>query len=257
VGVILKQELTARSAVVTGLLAAVTWLLLVFVGGEFDWWSALVLPVGVGLAGWLFRVCWIGLKRERRLRTLTELSSTIEPSSPEWNWFERAWLTTTRLGRLARRALPEPLAARLCKQVDATARDLYQLAGFVSELTRRIKLIDGAYLAGEAARLRLSLEGAAPETEPEIERSLSALSDTQDVLDRLGAAREAALAKLAAGTHVLEELHARTLELSALVKAARSAVPDRLDDLALELEGLRQGMSEAVSLSRSALGTAR
>jgi hypothetical protein len=254
VGVILNRELKASSAVVAGLSAAAVWLLVAFVGGEVDGWTAVVLPVGFGLAVWLLRVGWIGTKRARRLRTLTGLSSMVEPSSPEWIWFERAWLTTTRLDKHARRALPEPFASRLCEQVEATARDLYRLAGYVSELARRTRLIDGARLAEEATQLRVRLAEADGDTTAEIERSLSAVSDTQTVLDRLVSAREAALARLAADTHVLEGLHARTLELGAVLKASPSPLAEALDNLTLELEGLRQGTSEAVQLSHGALG---
>jgi hypothetical protein len=251
--VILKQELKARSAVVPGLLAAAAGLLLVFVSGEADPWTALVLPTIFGLAVWLLRVGWIGAKRSRRLRTLTELSSTVEPSSPEWTWFERAWLTTTRLDKLARRVLPEPFASRLREQVEATARDLYRLAGYVSELTRTSKLIDGARLAEEATQLRAHQADADGDAAVEIERSLGAVSDAQAVADRLVSAREAALARLAADSHVLEGLYARTLELGAVLKASPSPAPNALDDLTVELEGLRQGVFEAVALSRSAL----
>jgi hypothetical protein len=252
--VILKKDLKARSAVVAGLLAAAAWLLLAFVGGEVGLWTVVVLPVGFGLAVWLLRVGWIGTKRARRLRTLTELSSMVERSSPEWIWFERAWLTRTRLDKHARRALPEPFAGRLCEQVDATARDLYRLAGYVSELTRRMKLIDGARLAEEATQLRVRQADADGDAAVEIERSLSAVSDIHAVLDRLVSAREATLARLVADTHVLEGLHARVLELGAVRKVSPSPLPDALDNLNLELEGLRQGMSEALQLSRGALG---
>jgi hypothetical protein len=59
-GVILKQELTARSAVVSGILAAAAWLLFVFVNRQVDLWTAAVLPAAFGLAVWLLGVGWIG-----------------------------------------------------------------------------------------------------------------------------------------------------------------------------------------------------
>jgi hypothetical protein len=255
--VILKQELAARSAVVAGLVAgllvAAASLLLLLAGGV-GLCTAVVMPVLFGLAVWLLRVSWIGVKRARRLRTLTELRTTVEPSSPEWNSFERAWLATTRLDKLARRTLPEPFASRLCEQVESTARDMYGLAGYASELTRRMKLIDGARLAAEATQLRARQATAGGDAAAAIERSLSAVSDTRAVLDRLASAREVALARLVADTHALEGLQARTLELGAVLKASPSPPPDALDGLTMELEGLRQGMSEAVDLSRNAIG---
>jgi hypothetical protein len=249
---ILKQELKARSAVAVGLAAAAAWMLFFLATGDVDVWTAIFLPIFFGVAVWLLGVGWSGARRARRLRNLTELFTRVEPSSPEWTWFERAWLTTTRLRKLARHTLPEPFASRLCEQAETTARDLYRLAGQVSELTRRMKLLNGARLAGEATRLRVRPADA--DAAAATKRSLSAVSDTQAVLDRLAAAREAALARLAADTHVLEGLHARTLELGALVRSSPSPLPNALDDLAIELDGLRQGMSEAVQLSRDALG---
>ncbi len=251
---ILKQELTARSAVVVGFLAAAVWLLLALVSGSADVWTVVILPVLFGLAAWLLRVGWVCAKRARRLRTLTELSSAVEPSSREWAWFERAWLTTTRLDKVARRALAKPLARRLREQVEATARELYALAGYASELTRTMNLIDGARLADEATQLRVRQAGADRDAAAAVERSLNAVSDTQAVLDRLAAAREVAMARLAAGTHALEGLHARTLELGVVLNSSPSPLPDALDDLMIELEGLRQGMSEAAEISRTALG---
>lgn len=151
---ILKQEWKARSAVVAGCAAAAAWLALAVAGREFTWWTVLVIPAVFGLCVWLLGVAWIAARRARRLRALTELSSAVEPASPEWTWFERAWTAVRRVDDQARRALPEPLRGRLREQVEVSARELYHLAGYASELTRKMRLLDGARFADEAARLR-------------------------------------------------------------------------------------------------------
>ena len=244
---ILKKEYGSKSAALTALAVAAPCLLLDAAAWEVTVWSLLVVPAGVGVAAWLSGVALQAHRRERLLRVP---GVAIEPSSPEWDLFERAWSAARRLQRLARRVLPAPYADRLRHEVAATARDVYGLAGATSELSRQVRGIDATRLDREAAQLRACRTDAAPRAAVALDRSLEALSDTRAVLDRMTAAREVALARLGADVHVLEGLYARVLELRA---AHAPAPPDRLDALAAELEALRRGIEEAAELSRDAL----
>jgi hypothetical protein len=87
------------------------------------------LPIAFGVAAWLLGVAGSGPGERGGCGTLTERFSKVGPSSPEWSWFERAWLTTTRLRKLARRTLPEPFASCLREQAEAV-RALYREARF-------------------------------------------------------------------------------------------------------------------------------
>lgn len=221
--------------------------------GDFDWCASVVMPIVFGGALWLSWVAWLGIKRARVLRTLSEVRTKVEPSSPERNWFERAWSATTRLDKLARRALPRPYADNLRVQVRSAARDMYGLAGHASELARRMKSIDAARLDAEARQLHARRQTAIGDAALAVDRSLTAVSDQRAVLERMTLAREVALAQLASDTHVLEGLHARTLELGASLKTAPVPPRNALDDLTLELEGLRVGLSETIERTRQAM----
>jgi hypothetical protein len=251
--VILKQELTDRSAVMAGVLGLGAGLALAvadtLAGASASW---LVIPTIFGVAAWLLRVGWIGVARMRKLRTLSELWSQVEPGTPEWRLFERAWMAVTRLDRITRRRLPSPVASRVREHASAAVQQLYSLAGEASELARRAAQIDGPRLAAEADQLRARRVSLTGESAAAVDRSLAALSDATAVLDRLRAAREVALDRVAAGVHAIEGIHARVIELAILLRTSYSP-PAALDALTDELEGLRRGLHEATETSRATL----
>jgi hypothetical protein len=256
--VILKQELADRWAIVAAVVAAGAGLAMAVAEAQvrsIGFTDLVVVPSLLGLAAWWLRAAWLAAARARKLRTLTELRTPVEPSTVEWNWFERAWRATTRLEKLARRALPEPMAARVREQVSVAARELYALASQASELTRQAKQIDGPRLTDETGTLRTRRAEVSGDAAEAVDRSLAAVADTRAVLDRLNAARELTVDQLAAGIHTLESLQARVLELGVLVRQSPvPAAPAALDELTDELEGLRRGVREVAEISRQALG---
>lgn len=254
---ILKQDRTDGWAVGAGLAGAAVSLAVAVadaVGGR-SWGIVgwLVVPVLAGVDCWGLRVAWLAVRRARRLRTLTEAISPIRAGTPEWRWFERAWLAASRTEREARRVLPGAVAGGLTEQVDAAARQLYALAGEVSTLSSKAAEIDSVRLQAEAGALRAGRVELSGEAAVAVDRSLAALEESQAVSGRLAAAGEVAARRLAAGTHQLESMRARVIELGGLLRAT-PAVPPELDDLRAELEGLRHGLVETARITRRALG---
>lgn len=254
---LLRQDLTSRSAIATGFVTAGAWLSVAILAvgwEENDTFTIVVVPTVLGVFAWWLNVSWRSLRRARRLGTLRRLTISVEPFSPEWTLFERAWLAVDRVTKATKRTLPDSQAMRLCEQIIGTAQKLYMLAGHVSELTGKCKLIDEGRLANETRRLRAQLATTDGEAATAMERTLSSLSDTSAVLSRLTATRDIVLARLEAGVYALESLHARMIELGTLLESPSSSSDKHTSDIARELEGLRQGLLEVAELSRGVLG---
>lgn len=207
-------------------------------------------PVVLGATGWFGRVFWLNGNRYRRLSPSWTRLPPVD-RGPERELFERAWAATSRLDRLAGR-LPTATGMRVRDQAFAASRQLYALAAEASELTRLTNEIDDARLVEEMnelcdRRTRLVGESAAA-----VDRSLAALAAARSVHRRMSTARRLTLDRLAAGTHELESLRVRMAELVTLFHGSAAPVPPPgLHDLIIELEGLRLGLEEAVTISRA------
>jgi hypothetical protein len=185
-------------------------------------------------------------------------SVAIKPGSPEHKRVRRAEGATESFRKLAAGAPSGPVSDRaenMGEQAASTLDGVKRLASQASAVTAAMERVDPAHLAAEEQRLRAQRKAATLDAlRVEIDRSLASLADQRGVRKRLEEARDTVLARLEATVLGLESLVARLVEVLAMVEAAPPLEgASKIDVLAEELEGLRNGLAETEALSRSVL----
>lgn len=183
----------------------------------------------------------------------------IRSNSPEDRWLRRGSRALKKFDALRGSVRPGPVADK-CEAIGRDAVNaieaMRRLAGQVSAVGSALSNIDGHVLAGEERRLREQLRGqSSDEVRRELEKSVDSIREQLDVHNRLQGAGNALLARMESSTIGLEGLVARLAEILALTETTGGG-PEGLreiDELSLELEGLRSGLVETEDLSRKAL----
>lgn len=180
-------------------------------------------------------------RRERRLPVITR--------TPEAAWLNRAEEAAESFYDIAQSAREGPIAERVRtfgEQTDESIASLQRLAGQASAVRLAIARIDPRKLQYERDRLREEHDEIRdPGVRAERERSLQAVQTQLETYQRLAITLTTLLARLEAGALGLEGLVARLAEVIALSDAGGLVGgASQVDELAMELEGLRAGLVE-------------
>jgi hypothetical protein len=260
-----REELTepwgiVTAAVLGGLGAAVTAALAPA--------AVLAVPVGLGIAGAVYGVrVVVGALSDRSRapapRPLPPGLPVPPRGSPADRWLRRAQAAVEALHRQTESPSDPVLRGQVADTDDRAAAavdDLRRLAGQVTLVEQALARMDPQRLAQDARALRAAVAAAGGEDlREERRRALRAVTDQQDVAERLSGTREGQLARMQSTVLGLEGLVARLAELLAM--HASSATADdtaaRLGALTDELDGLRAGLAETEAISRRVLATER
>ncbi|GAA4232956.1 methyl-accepting chemotaxis protein [Streptosporangium album] len=218
-------------------------------------WAVSVHPAAAGVVGvavWLAKAATAAVQGRGDGRT----APVVTPGSQEASWLRRAGAAAHGFGELSASMGHGPLAERIAlmrPQVDDSTATLERLAEQASLTGTALARFDLDRLRQEHARLTRARRGARQELVGDIDRALASLASQQAVTDRLSETRERVLARMESSTISIEELVARVVELSAM-SATGALEPARvLDELADNLEGVRQGLHETEQITRDAL----
>lgn len=190
-------------------------------------------------------------QRERRLPVMTR--------TPEAAWFDRARRAQELFDDIAGSAHEGPIAERVQSfgaETEESLATLERLAGQASAIRSAMGRLDPRRLAWERDRILIDANRSQdPRVLAERERSLNAVQSQLDAYERLTGTLTMLLARLESGTLGIEGLVARLAEVIALAESSLSPVDGQseIDELALELEGLRAGLTEAESVSARAM----
>jgi hypothetical protein len=182
----------------------------------------------------------------------------LSRGSPEEGWVRRGERAADRIRREVAAAGPGPFAeecAHVETEATAALTDVRRLAGQGAGLRQALAQVEAGALSADEARLASDLERAAdPEVRAEIQRSLDSIRAQLGVQRRLRQAFDRVMARLQSLVIGLEGLMARLTEVLAM---ARSRSPTdgarQVEDVARELEALREGLQETEDLGRQAL----
>jgi hypothetical protein len=188
---------------------------------------------------------------DRRLPVLTR--------TPEAAWLARAGKAQRTFGDIARSARGGPIAERVVSFGDEVAQAmgaLERLAGQASTIRTAMARMDPKALAWERDRLsRAAGSREDPRILAERERALGSVHAQLETYGRLTTTLATLLARLESGTLAIEGLVARLAEVVALAETSTAVADEvaQVDELAMELEGLRAGLVEAESVTTRAM----
>lgn len=186
---------------------------------------------------------------ERRARRRRERRLPVITRTPEAAWLNRAEEAVDTFHDVAASAQDGPIADRVQTfgaQTEESIATLQRLAGQASAVRMAIARIDPRRLQYERDRLQQEHDRIRdPGVRAERERSLQAVRTQLETYQRLAVTLTTLLARLEAGALALEGLVARLAEVVALSAAgAMTSGASQVDELAMELEGLRAGLVE-------------
>jgi hypothetical protein len=139
-----------------------------------------------------------------------------------------------------------------------TLADLRRLAAQITAVENAARRIDVRQAHADAERLRRGVATAAdPGLREEQERAAATVAEQLAVHGRMRVAADTLLARMETTALGLERLIARLAEVLALTATTGTlgSAAERLDDLADELGGMREGLRESEALSRQVLAT--
>jgi hypothetical protein len=154
-----------------------------------------------------------------------------------------------------------PLRDRLREVAAEAGRVLEEVrlvAAQVSATRVASEQLDVPQLSMDLDRLTATLrQNGEPELVRDLERSTEAVREQLRVGRRLAEARRALQARVEAGVLGLQQLAAQVSEMAALTPPGGGAWQhgERIDQLATQLETLREGLSDVDEMSRRVLGT--
>lgn len=217
-------------------------------------WAVSVHPAGaafVGVAVWVTKAGIASFQREPQPK-----GSTVTPGSAEADWMWRANVAAEAFTDMSASMAQGPVADRVAlmrPKADDAMATLLRLAEHASQTGGALARLNPGFLQGERDRLLQQRQIAPPEVATELDRALQSLNSQREVYDRLSSTRARLLARLESGTLGLEGLVARVVELSAMSATGSMERTKALDELAGELEGIRQGLHETEEITRRAL----
>ncbi|MFI6320287.1 hypothetical protein ACIBG8_22325 [Nonomuraea sp. NPDC050556] len=216
-------------------------------------WAVSVHPAGaafVGVAVWLTKagIATFQRKPKPQLR--------VTPGSSEADWMRRATIAAEAFADMSAAMAEGPIAERVVlmrPKADDAMATLQRLAEHASQTGTALGRLNPGFLQNEHDRLQHQRRMATPEVAAELDRSLASLNSQREVFERLSSTRARLIARLESGTLGLEGLVARVVELSAMSATGSLERTKALDELAGELEGIRQGLHETEEITRRAL----
>ncbi|MER5422326.1 hypothetical protein [Streptosporangium roseum] len=218
-------------------------------------WAVSVHPAAAGAVGvtvWLAKTAIATVQGRGGGRT----APAVTAGSREAHWLERAGSAARGFGELSASMGAGPLAERIAlmrPQVDDSTATLERLAEQASLTGTALARFDLERLRNERTRLTRTRKGAREELVHDLDRALASLASQQAVVERLSQTYSQVLARMESSTISIEGLLARLVELSAM-SATGALEPARvLDELADNLEGVRQGLHETEQITRDAL----
>lgn len=218
-------------------------------------WAVSVHPAAAGavaVAVWLAKTAIATVQGRGGGRT----APAVTAGSEEAYWLERAGSAARGFGELSASMKAGPPAERIAlmrPQVDDSTATLERLAEQASLTGAALARFDLDRLRQERTRLTRARKGAREELVHDLDRALASLASQQAVVERLAQTRSQVLARMESSTISIEGLLARLVELSAMT-ATGALEPTRvLDELADNLEGVRQGLHETEQITRDAL----
>lgn len=217
-------------------------------------WAVSVHPAGaafVGVAVWLTKAGIAAFQRKPQAKGLT-----VTPGSSEADWMRRATIAAEAFADMSAAMAEGPIAERVVlmrPKADDAMATLQRLAEHASQTGTALGRLNPGFLQNEHDRLQHQRRMATPEVATELDRSLASLNSQREVFERLSSTRARLIARLESGTLGLEGLVARVVELSAMSATGSLERTRALDELAGELEGIRQGLHETEEITRRAL----
>lgn len=224
-------------------------------------WALAVVPVGaaVGLGAVVYGLkvglgALSGRERPRRPFLLP-----VRGRSPEERWLKRGEKAVRTFRQLSSSARAGPVAERVAavgEKIGTTMDAMRRLAGQTSAVAGALDRVDAERLAADRVRLESDIERARlEEVKVELRESLESVEAQIQVYRRLDQASKTLLARIESGAIGLEALVARLAEVIAMTATATAGEGDldRIDELAVELDGLRSGLQETEDLSKRAL----
>lgn len=242
--------------VVGGLAGGMTWALLGSAVG------VAAGPIGLAVGGAVVGVKVLAgafFRSDSRRRMVKDRRLPVATRTAEAAWLSRAEQAQVVFDQIARTARDGPIADNVRTFGDETAESLgalQRLAGQASAIRSAMARLDPERLAWERDRIRQSSQGIEdPALLAERQRSLDSVQDQLDAHGRLARTLAMLLARLESGTLGIEGLVARLAEVVALAETSSVAAGSlsQVDELAVELEGLRAGLVEAESVTTRAM----
>lgn len=187
----------------------------------------------------------------------------VVPLHPdEQSWVTRADDAVSAIHRSILLSGAGPLQERLAEvatDADGVLEDLRRLAAHVTATRQASSQLDLQQLSTDLDRLTGLLESSDdPDVVRDLQRSVDAVREQLRIGRRLASARTAMQARIESGGLGLQHLAAQVSEMTALTTPGTSwQHGERIDDLTTQLEALREGLSDAGSLSRRALAMER
>ena len=232
--------------------------------GGFAW--ALTGPLGV-VGGVAVGAAVLGSKilsgaffrSEKRRRMVKDRRLPVATRTPEAAWLNRAERAQVVFDQIADSAREGPVADQVRTFGDETAESLMalqRLAGQASAIRTAMARLDPERLDLERDRIVESSQGIEdPALLAERQRSLDSVQSQLDAYGRLDRTLAMLIARLESGTLGIEGLVARLAEVVALAETSSVAAGSlsQVDELAVELEGLRAGLVEAESVTTRAM----
>ena len=228
--------------------------------------TGVAVPVAIGIGAVALAIA-DGGRIATALRSAREpQEEPRQPAAPlhpdEQARVARAEGAVLAIRRSIRLADAGPLRERLDEVASAAERvleDLRRLAAHVAVTRQASGQLDLEQLSTDLDRLTRVLESSDdPEVVRDLQRSVEAVREQLRIGRRLAAARAAMQARIESGGLGLQQLAAQVSEMTALTTPGTSwQHGERIDDLTTQLEALREGLSDAGSLSRRALAMER
>ena len=230
-----------------------------------SWLAGVPILTGIAIGGVAGAVAIAGTAVQRALAPPSH--EAVEPAIPtgvrlhpdDERWIRRADSAVAAIARsvqwLGDGALKESLA-NIAHQAFDVLDELRGLAAQASTARTAIRQLDANKLSADLARLTAHLEdGEDAEVEHDLRRSVESVREQLGVHRRLEDARKVLQVRIESGALGLQQLAAQVAEMSALATPDATVTQGvRIDELNLQLESLRAGLSIAGSVSRRAIG---
>lgn len=241
--------------VVGGLSGGMTWAVLAGIG-------AAAAPIGLAVGGAVVAAKILAgafFRSDTRRRMVKDRRLPVATRTPEAAWLNRAERAQVVFDQIAGSARGGPIADHVRTFGDETAESLgalQRLAGQASAIRTAMARLDPQNLAWERDRiLNAAQQVDDPALLAERQRSLDSVQSQLDAYARLDRTLAMLIARLESGTLGIEGLVARLAEVVAIAETSSVAAGSlsQVDELALELEGLRAGLVEAESVTTRAM----
>lgn len=204
------------------------------------------------------------LMRRRRAGTAPVVpeageAPVVQLHANEERWVRRGADAVTSIGECVQWLTDGPLRDRLtevAEQAREVLDDVRTLAAQASTTRAAGRQLDASRLTADLTRLTTKLgKSEGSNLEEDLQRSLEAVREQLGIHRRLEDTRNLLQARIESGSIGLQRLAAQVSEMTTMATPDASAQQGpRIEELSVQLEALRSGLSDAGALSRRALG---